>query len=115
MAIQTNDKNTTKQTKKVMLEMKPEVIIVRLGDLTLKGRNRYRFEQQVRWQIQALLNSFTKLTIRGEFARLYISLNNEPYEAVAEALKPVFGISSFSPAVIAELELKSIQNTAVAL
>jgi thiamine biosynthesis protein ThiI len=93
--------------------MKPEVVIVRLGDLTLKGRNRYRFEQQVRWQIQALLSSFKAITIRGEFARLYISLNGEPYDAVAETLKLVFGIGSFSPAIKADIELQSIQSTAL--
>lgn len=94
--------------------MQPEVIIVRLGELTLKGKNRYRFEQNIVKQIQVLLTPYRRITIKSEFARLYIELNGEPYEAVLKALKPIFGIGSFSPSVRADIELSAMQTQALA-
>jgi tRNA uracil 4-sulfurtransferase len=93
--------------------MQAEVIIVRLGELTLKGKNRYRFELNIRKQIQDLLRSFARITIRTEFARLYIKLHGEPCEPIIAALKPIFGIGSLSPAISAEMDLESIQNKAL--
>jgi thiamine biosynthesis protein ThiI len=93
--------------------MNPEVIIVRLGDLTLKGKNRYRFEQNIYKQIQMLLASYTRITVKSEFARFYIELNGESHKAVLDALKPIFGIGSFSPAVRADVELAAIQTQAL--
>jgi thiamine biosynthesis protein ThiI len=94
--------------------MKPDVIIVRLGELTLKGKNRYRFEQKVYKQIQDLLAPFTRITIKTEFARFYIELNGESDKEVIEAVKPIFGVSSFSPAICAEIELGAMQTQALA-
>jgi thiamine biosynthesis protein ThiI len=94
--------------------MQPTVIIVRLGELSLKGRNRYRFEQNINLQIRTLLTSFERITIKTEFARIYIALNGEPHEAVVEALKPIFGIHSLSPAILADMDLVSIQAQALA-
>jgi thiamine biosynthesis protein ThiI len=94
--------------------MKPEVIIVRLGELTLKGRNRHIFEKNIHKQMQTLLVSYTNVTIKSEFARFYIELNGESDEGVIEALKPIFGIHSFSPAVKADVELQSMQTQGLA-
>ncbi|MEX2462428.1 MAG: tRNA uracil 4-sulfurtransferase ThiI [Paenibacillaceae bacterium] len=94
--------------------MNPEVIIVRLGELTLKGKNRYRFEQNIFKQIQLLLAPYPRIAIKSEFARFYIELNEESCEAVLHALKPIFGIGSFSPAIRAENELIALQTRALA-
>jgi tRNA uracil 4-sulfurtransferase len=94
--------------------MKPDVIIVRLGDLSLKGKNRYRFEQNIHKQIQDLLAPYTRISIKAEFARFYIELNGESYKGVVEAIKPIFGIRSFSPAISAEIELGAMQTQALA-
>ncbi|QGQ95744.1 tRNA 4-thiouridine(8) synthase ThiI [Paenibacillus psychroresistens] len=93
--------------------MKPEVIIVRLGDLTLKGKNRYIFEKKIHIQIQKLLAPYEKINIKTEFARFYIELNGESYNEVIEVIKPIFGISSFSPAISAEIDLKAMQTRAL--
>jgi thiamine biosynthesis protein ThiI len=94
--------------------MKPDVIIVRLGDLTLKGKNRYLFEKKIHKQIQDLLAPYVRITIKTEFARFYIELNGECYKEVIETIKPIFGISSFSPAISAEVELEAMQAQALA-
>jgi thiamine biosynthesis protein ThiI len=95
-------------------KMKPDVIIVRLGELTLKGKNRYRFEQKLHKQIQDLLLPYTRISIKTEFARLYIELNGESYNEVVEAIKPIFGVTSFSPAISVEIELGAMQCKALA-
>jgi thiamine biosynthesis protein ThiI len=95
--------------------MKPDAILLRLGELTLKGRNRHRFEQQVLSQIQRVLKPYAAITYKRAFGRMYIDLNNEPFEPIAAKLKNVFGIHSFSPVYTCTCELQSIQEKAVAI
>jgi thiamine biosynthesis protein ThiI len=94
--------------------MKPDMIMLRLGELTLKGKNRSRFEKVVFEQVKKSVQSFSRLTFVLEFGRVYIHLNEEPYEAVQERLRKVLGLSSFSPVFTAPLELEAIQSTALA-
>ncbi|AJY76344.1 tRNA uracil 4-sulfurtransferase ThiI [Paenibacillus beijingensis] len=88
-------------------------ILVRFGELTMKGRNRGRFEQQLLRQIKLSLRAFSALQYEKTYGRIYIILNGEPYDKVAERLKDVFGLSSFSPVKRAEPELESIRDTAL--
>ncbi|MEO3947425.1 tRNA uracil 4-sulfurtransferase ThiI [Gorillibacterium sp. CAU 1737] len=91
----------------------PEAIIVRLGELTLKGRNRRRFERRMMEQIANLIQHYPKATLREEFGRVYIILNGEPYAELAAGLNRVFGLSSYSPAVKARLDLEDIRRRAI--
>ncbi|MCM3626477.1 tRNA 4-thiouridine(8) synthase ThiI [Paenibacillus glycanilyticus] len=90
-------------------------IIVRYGDLVMKGRNRNQFEKRMLQQIKLALQSFPALTYAKTFGRLTVSLNGEPFEAIAERLKDVFGIISFSPVIGVENELERIQAAALQL
>ena len=91
-----------------------EWILVRFGEITVKGRNRRRFEEMMLAQIKRALHSFRDLEFVKTYGRVYIRMNNEPYEAVAERLKDVFGIVSFSPAVRAANDLAEIRAAALA-
>lgn len=93
--------------------MKPDAILLRLGELTLKGRNRHRFEQQVLSNIHRVLNPYISITYKRAFGRIYIYLNNEAFEPIAEELKNVFGIHSFSPVFTCISDLQTIQEKAV--
>ncbi|WP_409341305.1 tRNA uracil 4-sulfurtransferase ThiI [Paenibacillus sp. MBLB4367] len=94
--------------------MKTDTVIVRLGELTLKGRNRHRFEKQMMHQLQMLVfRAYPRLTSSSEFGRIYLQLNGEPYEGVAEALSKVFGLTSYSPAVRTELTLEALREAAL--
>lgn len=90
-------------------------IIVRYGDLVMKGRNRNQFEKRVLQQIKRALHSFPALKYAKSFGRLTISLNGESFEPIAERLKDVFGIISFSPVIGVENELESIRAAALQL
>ncbi len=93
--------------------MQPELILLRFGELTLKGRNRSRFEDMVISHIRKLTGDYPQIRIVKTYGRVYIQLNGAPYEGVAQQLKKVFGLRSFSPVMRAELDLADIQRTAL--
>jgi thiamine biosynthesis protein ThiI len=93
--------------------MRYELIIVRFGEITIKGRNRNRFEAMLLLQIQSALKAFPALSYRRAYARVYVHLNGEDYGLVAGRLKDIFGIMSFSPVASAPQQLESIQECAL--
>jgi len=93
--------------------MQPELILLRFGELTLKGRNRTRFEDMVISHIRNLTREHPQMKIVKTYGRVYIQLNDVPYEAVSEQLKKVYGLRSFSPVLRAELELEDIRRKAL--
>ncbi|MCD9024466.1 tRNA uracil 4-sulfurtransferase ThiI [Cohnella silvisoli] len=93
--------------------MNYDLIIVRFGEITIKGRNRNRFEAMLLLQIQSALKDFPALSYVRGYARVYIHLNGEDYGLVAARLKDIFGIMSFSPVASAPQELESIQKCAL--
>ncbi|UJF35096.1 tRNA uracil 4-sulfurtransferase ThiI [Paenibacillus hexagrammi] len=95
--------------------MKPDCMILRLGELTLKGRNRRKFEKSVLSQIRKALSEFTSLRYIPEYGRVYVELGDASYEDAAIKLQKVFGLASFSPAFTAPLELEAIQETALTI
>jgi len=92
-----------------------EQLVVRYGDLTVKGRNRNGFEKRMLIKIKEALEAYESITYFKDFGRLYIKLNGHPYEPIANRLKDLFGIASFSPVVSTSTDLESIQETALAL
>ncbi|WP_438446260.1 tRNA uracil 4-sulfurtransferase ThiI [Gorillibacterium sp. sgz5001074] len=93
--------------------MKPDVVIVRLGELTLKGRNRHRFERRVLEQLEPLRLVYPSVRFALEFGRIHIELNEAPYEAAVECLSHIFGLASYSPAIRTELDLELIRQVAL--
>lgn len=92
-----------------------ELILVRFGEITIKGRNRNRFEKMQLDQIQSVLGAFPALTYERAYGRVYIRLNGESYEQIAALLKNIFGIVSFSPVVRVAHELQEIREASLAL
>lgn len=95
--------------------MHPDTVLVRFGELTLKGRNRSRFERSVLTHIQSLLAHIGHLTYSTEFGRIYIENIGDAYDQVSEALDKVFGIRSYSPVYVTSWEVNDIQEMAVTL
>lgn len=92
--------------------IKPQQAILRLGELTLKGRNRHRFEKTIFEQVKRTLSSFENITYQKEFGRIILHLNGEDYEDMVPLLQKVLGLTSFSPIYTSPLELECIQKTA---
>lgn len=93
--------------------MNPDMILLRFGELTLKGKNRYRFEHQVVSHVQRLMKPYRGIRMTRTFGRVYLELNGAPYEEVAEQLKRVFGLYSFSPVLRSESDLEQLRIKAL--
>lgn len=93
--------------------MKIDGILLRFGEISLKGRNRSRFEDRLYNNMKDALAKFPKLHLSRTYQRMYIEMNGEAFEPVKEALQKVFGIFSFSPTRLAPLELEEIQKIAL--
>ncbi|MEK3882537.1 tRNA uracil 4-sulfurtransferase ThiI [Paenibacillus sp. PL2-23] len=90
-------------------------IVLRYGDLIMKGRNRNQFEKRMQQQVRSALSPFQGITYWKTYGRLYVKLNGQPYERVADRLKDLFGLHSLSPVISTESELEAIRSAAMTL
>jgi thiamine biosynthesis protein ThiI len=95
--------------------MNYDMVIVRFGEITIKGRNRNRFETMLVTQIKLALSEFPNLDYERGYARVYLRLNGESYEQVAKRLRDIFGIMSFSPVMRSGQELEQIRECSLGL
>src|SRR3989338_11581897 len=84
-------------------------ILVRFGEIGLKGKNRSMFERRLVNNIGKILRgngaSFDKIfRIQGRFVIL-----TDDRKAI-DALKYVFGIVSYSPAIMTEMDIDKIKE-----
>lgn len=89
-----------------------DLILVRYAELSVKGKNRKKFERQLEMNIRRSLKSYPRAKTFRTFGRMYVELNGEPFKDVSEVLKDTFGISSFSPVVRTELQEQKIFEAA---
>ncbi|WP_154886835.1 tRNA uracil 4-sulfurtransferase ThiI [Longibaculum muris] len=85
-------------------------ILVRFGELTTKGKNRKMFIRKLCQNTKEILKPMSRLKYELSFDRMYIILNGEDPKAVAEKLKTVFGIHSFSFCYKVESDLEKIKE-----
>ena len=72
-------------------------IMIRYGELSTKGKNRMRFINKLRNNIQDVLSIYPAVKVTADRDRAHAYLHGTDYESVAESLKQVFGIQNFSP------------------
>ena len=72
-------------------------IMIRYGELSTKGKNRMRFINKLRNNIQDVLSIYPSVKVTADRDRAHAYLHGTDYEPVAESLKQVFGIQNFSP------------------
>ncbi len=95
--------------------MKYELIIVRYGEIALKGKEtRRRFENTLVNNMKNALNAENlSFKIKKEWGRMYVY--TDQINAAVNVLKKVFGITSVSPAVQVTVSLESISDIAVSV
>lgn len=93
--------------------MQYDHILIRYGELSLKGRNRKLFVDQLKRNVKQMLKDFKKLEYRAYHDRFFIKLNGENEMEVAKKLQLVFGIQSFSLALKTKSEIEAIKETAL--
>lgn len=86
-------------------------ILLKYGEISLKGKNRSKFEDILIRNIKYALKDLDYGGIRKAYGRVYIDCG-ENWQAVVDSLKTVFGIVSFSPVLKTELDLDAIKQAA---
>lgn len=93
-------------------------ILIRYGELGLKGRNIKMFLTKLQQNIQHAIRDFEKAKVKRTQGRLFIILNGENPDEIIKIVKDIFGIYSLSLAVRVENDedeiftksLKSVQE-----
>jgi tRNA uracil 4-sulfurtransferase len=89
-------------------------LIGRYHEIVLKGRNRWRFVDQLKHNVRALFGDYHLGSIRGEGPRLMIELPDEMEAAVArERASLVFGFQNFSLSRPVALDIEALKREAV--
>lgn len=88
------------------------VILVRYGEIILKGLNRPVFEEKLINNIKKNIRDLGKVSIIRSQARIYIEPENDDYDftAAMEKLVKVFGIVSVSPVWKIESDFEKIKE-----
>lgn len=88
-------------------------ILIRYGELALKGKNRKIFIYQLHENIRNKLQGFPKITIKNARDRMSIILNGEDPQKIMDKCKYIFGIQSLSIAIKVENESDQIKEAAL--
>ena len=95
-----------------------KVLIVRCGEVALKGMNKPYFERMLAERIKKRLSlsGFSEMDVKRHEGLIFVRFDRAlEYEAVAGEISKVFGVASVSPAVEAESNLDAIGEEAVKL
>lgn len=91
-----------------------DYILVRYGDLTLKGKNKKIFLNRLFKLVKTKLDGLD-VEIENTYDRIYIHLNGVKHELVEERLAFVSGISSYSLVCRCEHNMDSVKQVALEL
>ncbi|MBR7553782.1 tRNA uracil 4-sulfurtransferase ThiI [Allobacillus sp. GCM10007491] len=89
-------------------------LLIRYGELVLKGKNKKHFIQKLENNMRKALVDFPNTKIQAKRDHMYILLNGESAEGVSDVCKQVFGIHSFSLALKVDNEKEAIKESALA-
>ncbi|AVQ35947.1 tRNA uracil 4-sulfurtransferase ThiI [Staphylococcus kloosii] len=88
-------------------------LLVRYGELTLKGANRKMFVNQLRTNVQKSLKPFNDIKIKANRDRMYIELGDTAdIDGIIERLSKIFGIYSISPVMKVEKTVEAVEQQA---
>lgn len=89
------------------------ILIVKYGEIGVKGKNRYIFENKLVKNVKNILKPIGKFNVYKEYGRIYVDLDGYDYEEVVEEVKKVFGIVGVCPAVRAEKDYNLLKELAL--
>lgn len=93
--------------------MRYDHILIRYGELGLKGKNMKQFLIKLQNNIKAALTAFPNVIVRRTQGRLFIELHDENAELIIEELQKIYGIHSMSLAIKVNNELEAIKQGAL--
>ena len=60
------------------------ILIVKYGEIGVKGKNRYIFENKLIKNVKNILKPIGKFNVYKEYGRIYVDLDGYDYEEVVE-------------------------------
>lgn len=84
--------------------------VVRVGEISLKGQNRSKFEELLVRNIRWALKNVPNCTVQRVEGRMLVHVPAGIDEEVTHALSRVFGVVSFSPVLIVPPDVQSIED-----
>ena len=93
-----------------------EIILIKNGELALKGLNRATFEDSLIRHIRRSLKPLGEVKIRKAQSTIYIEPQSDSFDfdEAAQRVEKIFGIAAFSRAAVAEKNMDDIVEKAVA-
>lgn len=92
-----------------------ELIMIRYGELSTKGKNKRNFVTTLGRNIREALSEYPDIKINQQYDFMFIELNGAPQDEVLAGLEKVFGVQSFSPAIELERDFDLLKEAAVKL
>ncbi|HBF4260554.1 TPA: tRNA 4-thiouridine(8) synthase ThiI [Clostridioides difficile] len=89
------------------------ILIVKYGEIGVKGKNRYIFENKLIRNIRNMLKPIGKFNVYKEYGRIYVDLEDYDYEEVIEEVRKVFGIVGVCPGVRAKKDYDTLKEIAL--
>ncbi|MBV5158664.1 tRNA uracil 4-sulfurtransferase ThiI [Staphylococcus epidermidis] len=96
--------------------MQYDHLLVRYGELTLKGTNRKMFVNQLKDNVKRALIPLSGYHVKGKRDRMYIELSPEAdINEIIQRLSKVYGIKSISPVIKIDKNEEKINQSAILL
>lgn len=89
-------------------------VLVRYGEISLKGKNRGDFEKCLLNNIREALSDLPSWELEHTFGRIFVKFSGDAKEVI-DRLKRVFGIVSLSPVIEASLNIEALREKALYL
>ena len=89
------------------------ILIVKYGEIGVKGKNRYIFENRIIRNIRNMLKPIGRFNVYKEYGRIYVDLEDYDYEEVIEEVRKVFGIVGVCPGVRAKKDYDTLKEIAL--
>ncbi|HGC8816946.1 TPA: tRNA uracil 4-sulfurtransferase ThiI [Streptococcus agalactiae] len=83
-------------------------IMIRYGELSTKKKNRMRFINKLKNNMEHVLSIYPDVSVKTDRDRGHVYLNGTDYHEVAESLKEIFGIQAFSPSFKVEKNVDTL-------
>ncbi|SHF79373.1 tRNA uracil 4-sulfurtransferase ThiI [Ornithinibacillus halophilus] len=93
--------------------MQYDHILIRYGEIALKGKNRKKFIGKLQENIRHKLKEFPDVSVKRTQGRMFVLLNGHDPHAIINKVKNIFGIHSISLAIKIPNELEEIKQAAL--
>lgn len=90
--------------------MEYDHILIRYGEMALKGKNRKKFIVQLQNNLNRKLKEYPSVKVKRTQGRMFVLLNGHEPEPVIEKCKNVFGIQSLSLAIKVSNDAEEIKD-----